>query len=131
MTKTLLKETLRSITSNKLRFLSIAVIVALGLSFFVGINSASPAMNYEANEYFNRNNLMDVYVTSSIPFTNEDINKIKSIKNVTQVNASSYIDGYATLGRENIVNKNGTELILRISSFDAEKEEKFLKGEPF
>ena len=129
MTKTLLKETLRSITSNKLRFLSIAVIVALGLSFFVGINSASPAMNYEANEYFNRNNLMDVYVTSSIPFTNEDINKIKNIKNVTQVNASSYIDGYATLGRENIVNKNGTELILRISSFDAEKEEKFLKGE--
>ena len=129
MTKTLIKEALRSITANKLRFLSVAIIIALGMSFFVGINSASPAMNYEANEYFNRNNLMDVYVSSSIPFTNEDIEKIKNIKNVTQVVASSYIDGYATLGRETLVNKNGTELILRISSFDVEKEKKFLDGE--
>ena len=80
MTKTLIKEALRSITANKLRFLSVAIIIALGMSFFVGINSASPAMNYEANEYFNRNNLMDVYVSSSIPFTNEDIEKIKNIK---------------------------------------------------
>ena len=129
MTKTLIKEALRSITANKLRFLSVAIIIALGMSFFVGINSASPARNYEANEYFNRNNLMDVYVSSSIPFTNEDIEKIKNIKNVTQVVASSYIDGYATLGRETLVNKNGTELILRISSFDVEKEKKFLDGE--
>lgn len=129
MTKTLIKEALRSITANKLRFLSVAIIIALGMSFFVGINSASPAMNYEANEYFNRNNLMDVHVSSSIPFTNEDIEKIKNIKNVTQVVASSYIDGYATLGRETLVNKNGTELILRISSLDVEKEKKFLAGE--
>ena len=46
MTKALIKDTLRSITANKLRFLSIAVIVALGMSFFFGIKSASPAMQY-------------------------------------------------------------------------------------
>lgn len=129
MTKTLIKETLRSIASNKLRFLSIAVIVALGISFYVGINSASPAMSYEANEYFDRNNLMDVYVSSDIPFTDEDISEIKKIKNVTQVVASSFIDGYATLGRETLVNRTGTELVLRISSVDVEKEKKFLNGE--
>ena len=44
MTKTLIKEALRSITANKLRFLSVAVIIALGMSFFVGINSASPGI---------------------------------------------------------------------------------------
>lgn len=129
MTKTLIKEALRSIAANKLRFLSVAIIIAMGMSFYVGINSASPAMNYEANEYFDRNNLMDVYVSSSIPFTNEDIKKIKNIKNVTQVMPSSYIDGYATLGRETLVNKNGTELVFRISSLDVEKEKKFLQGE--
>lgn len=129
MTKTLIKETLRSIAANKLRFLSIAVIVALGISFYVGINSASPAMSYEANEYFNRNNLMDVYVSSDIPFTDDDISEIKKIKNVTQVVASSYIDGYATLGRETLVNQTGTELILRINSLDVEKQKKFLDGE--
>mgnify|MGYP002516326959 FL=1 len=129
MTKTLIKEALRSIAANKLRFLSVAIIIAMGMSFYVGINSASPAMNYESNEYFDRNNLMDVYVSSSIPFTNEDIEKIKNIKNVTQVMSSRYIDGYATLGRETLVNKNGTELVLRISSLDVEKEKQFLQGE--
>lgn len=128
MTKTLIKDTFRSIAANRLRFLSIAVIVALGISFYVGINSASPAMNYEANEYFNRNNLMDVYVSSTIPFTDEDISEIRKINNVTQVVASSYVDGYATLGRETLVNKSGTELILRINSLDVEKEKKFLDG---
>lgn len=129
MTKTLIKDTLRSIAANKLRFISVAIIVALGISFYVGINSASPAMKYEANEYFNRNNLMDVSVTSPIPFTDDDIEKIEKIKNVTQVVRSQYVDGYAELGRDTIVNRNGTELICRISSLNVEKAKAFLDGE--
>ncbi len=129
MTKTLIKDTLRSIAANKLRFLSVAIIVALGMSFYVGINSASPAMKYEANEYFVRNNLMDVWVTSPIAFTNEDIAKIEKINNVTQVTRSQYVDGYATLGRDSLVNKDGTELICRVSLLDSDKEQAFLDGE--
>lgn len=129
MTKALIKDTLRSITANKLRFLSIAVIVALGMSFFVGIKSASPAMQYEANEYFVNNNLMDVHVTSPIPFSDEDIERIANIKTVSQVVGSCYVDGYAALGKETFVNKNGTELTCRISLIDADKAQKFLDGE--
>ena len=129
MTKALIKDTLRSITANKLRFLSIAVIVALGMSFFVGIKSASPAMQYEANEYFVKNNLMDVHVTSPIPFSDEDIERIANIETVSQVVGSCYVDGYAALGKETFVNKNGTELICRISLIDADKAQKFLDGE--
>ena len=129
MTKALIKDTLRSITANKLRFLSIAVIVALGMSFFVGIKSASPAMQYEANEYFVKNNLMDVHVTSPIPFSDEDIERIANIKTVSQVVGSCYVDGYAALGKETFVNKNGTELTCRISLIDADKAQKYLDGE--
>ena len=129
MTKALIKDTLRSITANKLRFLSIAVIVALGMSFFVGIKSASPAMQYEANEYFVKNNLMDVHVTSPIPFSDEDIERIANIKTVSQVVGSCYVDGYAALGKETFVNKNGTELTCRISLIDADTAQKFLDGE--
>lgn len=129
MTKALIKDALRSISANKLRFLSIIVIVALGMSFFVGINSASPAMKYEANEYFNRNNLMDVYVTSPIPFTNEDIEKIKNIKNVTEVTGSQFVDGYVVVGQEFVVNKNGTELTCRVNRLDVELAQSFLDGE--
>ena len=129
MTKALIKDTLRSITANKLRFLSIAVIVALGMSFFVGIKSASPAMQYEANEYFVNNNLMDVHVTSPIPFSDEDIERIANVETVSQVVGSCYVDGYAALGKETFVNKNGTELTCRISLIDADKAQKFLDGE--
>ncbi|MGN0549839.1 MAG: FtsX-like permease family protein [Acutalibacteraceae bacterium] len=129
MTKALIKDTLRSITANKLRFLSIAVIVALGMSFFVGIKSASPAMQYEANEYFVKNNLMDVHVTSPIPFSDEDIERIAKLETVSQVVGSCYVDGYAALGKETFVNKNGTELTCRISLIDADKAQKFLDGE--
>ena len=129
MTKALIKDTLRSITANKLRFLSIAVIVALGMSFFVGIKSASPAMQYEANEYFVKNNLMDVHVTSPIPFSDEDIKRIANVEMVSQVVGSCYVDGYAALGKEAFVNKNGTELTCRISLIDADKAQKFLDGE--
>ena len=129
MTKALIKDTLRSITANKLRFLSIAVIVALGMSFFVGIKSASPTMQYEANEYFVKNNLMDVHVTSPIPFSDEDIERIANVETVSQGVGSCYVDGYAALGKETFVNKNGTELICRISLIDADKAQKFLDGE--
>lgn len=33
MTKTLIKDAFRSIAANKLRFLSVAIIIALGMSF--------------------------------------------------------------------------------------------------
>lgn len=129
MTKTLIKDTLRTVSANKLRFVSIIIIVALGMSFFVGINSASPAMKYEANEYFNRNNLMDIYVTSPIPFTSEDIEKIKNIENVAEVAGSQYVDGYATVGQDFIVNKNGTELTCRVNRLDADMAQAFFDGE--
>lgn len=129
MTKTLLKDTLRSIASNKLRFLSIALIVALGVSFYVGINSASPAMKYEAVEYFSENNLADMEVTSPIGFTDKDIEQIKKLDNVTQVIGSQYVDGYATIGKDSVVNENGTELTCRVNLLDIEKARAFLNGE--
>lgn len=129
MTKTLLKDTLRSITSNKLRFLSIVLIVALGVSFYVGINSASPAMKFEAVEYFTENNLADIEVTSPIGFTDEDIEQIKKLDKVTQVIGSQYVDGFITLGKNSVVNENGTELTCRANLLDVQKAEAFLNKE--
>lgn len=129
MTKTLLKDTLRSIASNRLRFLSIALIVALGVSFYVGINSASPAMKFEAVEYFTENNLADIEVTSPISFTDEDIEQIRKLDKVTQVIGSQYVDGFITLGNDSLVNENGTELTCRANLLDVGKAEAFLIDE--
>ena len=92
MTKTLIKETLRSITKNKLRFISIVIIIALGLSFFIGIKSAFPEMRYKANDYFRENRLFDVRATSPLEIRDEDVEKIKQLDEVEKIEKSTYID---------------------------------------
>ena len=125
MKKTLFKDTLRSISSNRLRFLSIIIIVALGVSFFIGIKSSSPAMGYSANEYFRINNLLDIRVTSVIPFTQEDISEIKKIENVDYVVESKYVDAVVKVDGTSLVDVNGSELTCRISSLDVGEAKKF------
>lgn len=125
MKKTLFKDTLRSISSNRLRFLSIIIIVALGVSFFIGIKSSSPAMGYSANEYFRINNLLDIRVTSVIPFTQEDISEIEKIENVDYVVESKYVDAVVKVDGFSLVDVNGSELTCRISTLDVSQAKKF------
>ncbi len=125
MRNNLLKDTLRSISANRLRFISIIVIVALGISFFIGIKSSSPAMGYSANEYFRINNLLDIRITSRIPFTQDDIEKIEEIKRVDYVVASKYVDALVSVGDTALIDVNGMELSCRISSLNVEKAKTF------
>lgn len=125
MRKTLLKDTLRSISANKLRFLSVIIIVALGISFFVGIKSSSPAMGYSANEYFRINNLLDVRVTSRVAFSDDDISKIENLDKVDYVVRSKYADAVVSIGSSKVINSNGTQLTCRISPVDTEAAAKF------
>ena len=125
MRNVLLRDTLRSILHNKLRFISVAVIVALGISFYIGIKSASPKMSTTANNYFSEYNLLDVRVTSRIPFTDDDIKKISELKNVDSVVKSRYVDAIARIGNTAIVDNNGMELSCRVSELDSAAAKKF------
>ncbi len=125
MKKPLFKETLRSISANRLRFLSVIIIVALGISFFIGIKSSSPAMGYSANEYFRINNLLDIRVTSQIPFTDDDIDKVEKINKVDYVVRSKYIDAVVNVGDAAVVDLNGMELSCRISALNLSEAKKF------
>ena len=131
MKNILLKDTLRSISANKLRFISIIIIVALGISFFIGIKSSSPAMGYSANEYFRINNLLDVRVTSRIAFSEEDISKIEKIENVDYVVRSKFVDAAVSVGDEALVDNNGMEFSCRISSLDVNKAKQFTENGTF
>ena len=123
----LLKDTFRSIARNKLRFISVVIIVALGISFYIGIKSASPKMNSTANRYFNNYNLLDVRVTSRIPFSDDDIKRISGLENVDSVTKSRYVDAIICVDKAAIVDNNGLEMCCRISEFDAQKAGRFIE----
>ena len=80
MTSGLKKVFIRQIKDTKSRFISILLIVALGVGFFVGVKAASPSMKYSANKFFEANNLMDYKIMSDYGFQDDDIRSLEELK---------------------------------------------------
>lgn len=120
------KDLLRSIKKSITRFISIVAIVALGISFFVGIKSASPDMRKTANEYFIKENLLDLQVISTIGFTDDEVKKIKSIDGIDCVSTSKFADTLVYSNGLGIVNvENGAAMTCRVMSMDFEKAQEY------
>ena len=73
MKKSLLKDSIRQIKNTFKRFLSILLIVLLGVGFFAGIRAASPDMKEAVDKYFDEQNMMDIEVASTLGLTDNDI----------------------------------------------------------
>lgn len=63
-----------------MRFMSIFLIILLGVAFYSGINATSPDMVDTADTYYKENNLMDVKVLSTYGLTEDDIELLKEIE---------------------------------------------------
>ena len=82
MKKSLLKDTVRQIKNTFKRFLSILLIVFLGVGFFAGIRATSPDMKDAVDTYYDSQNMMDLEVISTLGLTKDDIKAIKNIDGV-------------------------------------------------
>ncbi len=80
------------------RFLSIFFIVALGVAFFSGIQSAAPDMRATGDWYFDDRNLMDLRVISTMGLTSDDLGALGAIEGVERVNGSYMEDVYCGEG---------------------------------
>ncbi|MGN1138203.1 MAG: ABC transporter permease, partial [Ruminococcus sp.] len=96
MKKSLLKSTIREIKSSKARFLSIMAIIALGCGFYSGIKSTAPSMTEMANNYFERTNLMDYRLLSTVGFDEKDIKALGEVSDVTDVEGGYFSDVIAS-----------------------------------
>lgn len=94
MKKIYFKSIIKSIYKTLNRFLAIMLITALGVGFLTGLISATPDMQMSVNNFYNKNNFMDINIISSIGLQKEDINKIKSISDVEKVIPSYTLDLY-------------------------------------
>ena len=56
----------REIKKSFKRFFSLAILSCLGVSFFVGLNSASTSFETSANKYLKDNNSYDIKIVSSL-----------------------------------------------------------------
>lgn len=98
MKKALLKNTLREIKNTKARFISIMMIVALGVGFFVGVKSTSPSMEQMAIDYYEETNLMDFRIVSTVGFDDDDVKAIKNTSGIKDVMPSHFVDVSVSAG---------------------------------
>lgn len=64
------------------RFISIFLIVALGVAFYSGIRSSEPSMRISGDSYFDHSRLMDIKVMGTLGLTEEDVDAIEDVEGI-------------------------------------------------
>ncbi len=77
--KALWKDIFKEMGKSKTRFLSIFIIITLGVAFFAGIKATGPDMIDTADQYYNETNLMDAKVVSTYGLNEDDKTALESI----------------------------------------------------
>lgn len=67
------------------RFVSIFLIVALGVAFYSGIRASEPSMRITADQYFDDSELMDLKVMGTMGLTKADIKAIGKVSGIEAV----------------------------------------------
>lgn len=83
--KSLRKDFYMEIKKSFNRFVSILLIVALGVAFFSGVRAAEPDMRLSADQFYDESNLMDIRVLSGLGMTEADVEEIADVKGVSEV----------------------------------------------
>ncbi len=123
MSNALIKEALRTIKRNKARFISIIAIVTVGISFYAGISAAGPDMQQTAVNYYNENNLMDIWMISTVGFNENDVQTVKEIEGVEEAIGSKFADGTVMVDGKTASNVDGGQTICRAYGLDFSKAE--------
>lgn len=80
--KKLLKETIVCMVKTSKRFISILVIVLLGVGFFAGIRAVAPDMKNTLDNYYEKTNMYDIFITSNYGIRGEVEKKLEEKYNV-------------------------------------------------
>ncbi|WP_225229504.1 ABC transporter permease [Paenibacillus gallinarum] len=104
------KLTIREILSSKARFISILIIILLGVAFYSGIKSSGPDMNKAINHLFNEYHLMDSKVVSNFGLDDDDVDVLR--------NDDRILDFYATHSID--VNLTNASNVVRFMEYDKE-----------
>ena len=109
MPATYLKDIFREIKISLGRFLSILCIVAIGVAFFAGIKASAPDMKNSADTYFDKYNVQDIQIYSTIGLTKKDVAAINKIKGVKSVQPSFSMDTLSQI--------NSTQMVIKVISY--------------
>lgn len=85
MKKTYFKVIVREIKDSFGRFAAIFGIVALGVGFLSGLLVTTPDMHLSVDEYYDANNMTDIFIKATMGLTNKDIKEVSSMNQVKEL----------------------------------------------
>ena len=121
MKRALLKDSIKEIKNTYKRFISILLMAFLGVGFFAGLRAASPDMVDTLDAYFKEQNVYDIKILSTLGLTDDDIDALKQIDNVSNV--------YGEYSQDVLLNFEDTEVVAKVMSIDSINEVKLLEGQ--
>ena len=74
----LVKESFISIKKNYKRYISLVLIILLGVGFYAGIKASSPDMKDTLNHFYQEHNLYDFQLISELGILEEDVTELKN-----------------------------------------------------
>lgn len=102
----LFRNTFRKIKKSFGRYLSLLVIILIGVGFYAGITISIPNIKDTQTKYYKDTNLMDLKIQSSLGLTDDDVSEISKIDGVEDVVGSYSKD---VLVGENVVRIHSIE----------------------
>ena len=88
-------DAIREIRGTMNRYLSILVLAALAVAFLSGLRTAAPDMQFTADNYYDRTNLMDGYVLSTLGLTDGDLSALGGAEGIEAVEGCRDLDAVA------------------------------------
>ena len=107
------KDVLKTIWKGKKRFCAIMLIAALGVCMLACLKAACDDLRYSADEFFDKQNLMDIMVVSTMGLTDEDIEVLSRIEGIDDVEGTysetvfTYVDGQTKQAAMNVLSTKG------------------------
>ncbi|MDR1030645.1 MAG: ABC transporter permease [Treponema sp.] len=105
--KTYVKIIFREIRSSLGRFLGIFAIVALGVGFLSGLLATTPDMKASVDRYFDKTNMMDMWIRATMGISRADLDAIAQLDEVALIQGVYSLDVLVKTSREE-------ELVTRI-----------------
>lgn len=104
------KDVLREILKTKNRFLSIFLIVAIGVGFFSGLTASGPDMKLTADTYFDNQNLSDFRLVSTMGFTDDDVQALRKTEGIQVVEPGHWVD--------TVLETEGDSEVVKVMGYD-------------
>ena len=101
--KAINRDILREISKTKSKFISIMIIMFLGVFIFVGLKETSPAMVNTYNKYIERHKMYDLRVSHNFGINEEDMKIINALDNI-DLSESYFIKKLQLTNSNNFVN---------------------------